>query len=191
MRLIFLCLALTSLACKGPIVKPSKLMLETEVIPTSAPADKALLFIHRPRVQQGYGLYFGVWMDRQLIADLGNGHTTYLEVAPGTHTIVGRSAEVKTIVEADLAAGQIYDLYTKAAGVWIASFRLHPMNADSEERENIPAWMEEHRIVTLVPRDDPRYVKEQEKTQPKIDVILEEAAEGDHKIFELKPSDSR
>jgi hypothetical protein len=191
MRALAFTLLLALGACKGPITDPGHLMLEASGYPAAAPADKALVFVHRPRAYQGHPLYLGVWLDRQVLADLGNGHSTYVELEPGQHTFVGRSAEVKTVIEAELAAGKTYDLVAHTAGAWIASFRLVPIDGAEESREDIPAWLEEHLIVTLVPRDDPELVAYSAELLPKIDTILSEAAAGSLPVFTLRADQHR
>ena len=191
MRYLPISLLLFLGACKGPITAPGQLMVEVESYPAAASADKALVFIHRPRAYQGHPLYLGVWMDREPVADLGNGHTTYLELDPGRHTFVGRSVEVKTVIHAEVQAGQTYDLWADTAGAWIASFRLLPVDPEDVTGEELEAWLGEHKIVRLEPRDPAEMAAFKEEYLEKIDVILQEAAAGDLQTYEMGPQGNR
>lgn len=178
-------------SCTAPQQDPGDFMMLAESCPTEAPADQALVFIHRPREMQGHGLYYTIWLNNELIADIGNGQTAYVLLEPGEYRFVGRSTEVKNVVHAELLAGEIYDLVTDTAGFWVASFRLKPMGKDDELREELPTWKEEHFVVTMLEPPSEELLEYIDDTRPKVAVILEEAGQGELETFELGPDDHR
>lgn len=191
MRAVLASLILLLAACKGPVTEPGDYMMEIQTCPTVAAADKALVFVHRPRAYQGHPLYLGVWLNKELLATLGNGHTTFVELDPGAHTFIGRSVEVKTVIHANLEAGKIYDLRSNAAGAWIASFRLKPIDGDDETWEDLPVWTEEHRFVALDPAQEADRQAHNLELAEMMDTILSEAAAGDLETYTLQASHHR
>jgi hypothetical protein len=129
--------AVTS-GCSSPVSKPSRFMtLSKASAPSSPPAGKSLVVIHRPKARQGYPLYTGIWDSKKMIADLGNGHSVAYVCNPGKHHFINRSVEVTGVIEADLAPDKAYDLWVRTAGAFIASFKIEPLKPSSKDYKKI------------------------------------------------------
>ena len=137
--------------CAGPITRPSPIMQKSVAALEAPPAGKSLVVIHRPRAQQGYGLYTGVWDSTNFLADLGNGHSFAYACEPGKHYFINRSVERVGVIEAELLPEKTYDLRVDTAGTFIASFQLEPIKRGDKSRDKIARWSKENLWVTRGP----------------------------------------
>jgi hypothetical protein len=172
----------------------SKFMQRVDSVPTSPAPGTALVFIHRPRAYGGHGLQANVWDGRSFIADIGAGHTAYYECAPGRHRFICRSVEKVSVVEADLAAGQVYDLKVSMAfSWWIQSFEIEPIGKDDKRRAEIAPWMKKHRLHKLNPGSTDSHRAYETKWASEIDTILQNFCEGKdkHRLQHLAADEHR
>jgi hypothetical protein len=181
--------ALLASGCSGPLAKPSPLMQKTQTPVAAPPAGKSLVLIHRPRQQQGYGLYTGVWDGTNLLADLGNGHSVAYVCEPGTHYFINRSVERVGVVEAQLLPNQVYGLWINIAGAWIASFQIEPIKRGGKIWNKAQKWEKDAFWVVRAPKAD-----EHEKLRKsEIELILSDFVSGEKKdrLRHLGPEDHR
>jgi hypothetical protein len=152
-------------------------MQESTLADQAPPPGKSLVCIHRPRARQGYGLYTGVWDSKNLIADLGNGHSVAYVCDPGKHYFINRSVELVAVVEAELLRDNTYDLWLDTAGAWIASFKLKPVTRGSKDRSHAAIWAKENHWVTR----GPSAAGHEHARAQEIELILHDFIEGEKK----------
>ena len=117
-------------------------------IPTSPPAGKALICIHRPKGSVGRQFYAPVWVDTRLIAALGNGQSVACICEPGKHDFLCLSAEITSCVQAELLANQTYDLWIdRYLGWWQNDFKIKPLHQDGKTRQLVAEWSKENHWV--------------------------------------------
>jgi len=110
-------------------VDTSHLMRDASA-PTNAPPGKAMVCFHFPVIQLGGGnAYAGIWDGQPFIGDVGPGQSMAYTCSPGKHFFIGRSAELASVIEADLEAGKIYDVEARFGGAFALSFQLEPVKA--------------------------------------------------------------
>lgn len=126
-----------------------------------------------------------------MIADLGNGQSVAYVCDPGKHTIIGRSVEIKTVVEAEFAPDQTYDFTTEGGGFWIASFGLVPITTENQDlRAEVPMWLESHLLVEREQTSEA--LREYERDyKDALDVIMDEADTGVLKKITFGPDNRR
>ena len=201
--------------CTSPLSPPSRLCLRA-IPPTVPPPGMALIQIHRPRAQQGYKLYTGVYDSTNMVADLGNGHSVAYVCDPGTHYLINRSVERVGVVEARVLADKTYHLRVGTAGAFIASFQLEPIKKTDSIAKKIPAWTKDHIWVTRAlaaarPEGSAEFtptgldrnrgialpwvakIKQEESVRAELELILRDFVNGPKKdrLRHLDPDDSR
>jgi hypothetical protein len=117
--------------------KTSKYMTVSSNIPTSPPAGKALVCIHRPSAVGGNSLYyFGIWVDGKFIADIGNANSVAYVCEPGKHYFLSLFPGEASCIEAQLLPDKTYDLL--AERIWTR--RLQPLHQNDKTRRQVAKW---------------------------------------------------
>jgi len=174
----------------APISKTSKFMTVALSAPTSPPAGKALVCIHRPKAFSGHPLYTKIWDGTKFIADLGNGHSVAYVCDPGEHYFMNTSAQAEGCVEAQLLPDKTYDLWADTLDwTFIVSFKIKPLHQDDKTRQQVAEWTKQNRWVEAA---SPTTVFMQ-ATQDDIQKLLEEFTSGKRldKLQHLAPDDHR
>jgi hypothetical protein len=176
----------------APINKTSKFMTVAMGAPTSPPAGKALVCIHRPKAFWGNKLYTKIWDGTNFIADLGNGHSVASVCEPGKHYFMNTSAQAEGCVETDLLPDKTYDLWTDTVtATFIVSFKLKPLHQDDQARQQVAEWTKKNRWVE--PGSRASGFGQNEKEQNQIRQLIEDFTSGKRhdKLQHLAADDHR
>jgi hypothetical protein len=166
--------------------KTSKYMTVSSNIPTSPPAGKALVCIHRPSAVGGNSLYyFGIWVDGKFIADIGNANSVAYVCEPGKHYFLSLFPGEASCIEAQLLPDKTYDLL--AERIWTR--RLQPLHQNDKTRRQVAKWSQKNRWIEPAATAAAYEQEKKEMAQQ----FLEEFISGKRhdKLQHLAPDDHR
>lgn len=151
---------------------------------------KARVCIHCPKSSIYVKLPTSVWDGTNFIAELGNGHSVAYVCGPGEHYFINLSVEITGCVEADLQAGQTYDLWVDTyRGMFVSSKKIKPVHQDEKGRQLVAKWT--HRDSWIDPASTPA-ATEPNKQQTLQQLIQEFTSGSRHdKLQHLAADDHR
>jgi len=157
---------------------------------TAPPEGKVLVNVHRP---SGYGGgYTMAVFDGEKMIGNSFGKTRFQYVCdPGVHHLLSWSGHV-TVIEADLAAGGVYDLVVDVApGAWSAAISLTPITKDHERRPKLEEWERTERLMVFVPDEKSR--RFEADNRERVQEILRDFVGGEKsdRLGHLEPDDKR
>jgi len=126
-------------AYRAKVQEPSPLVQPVSSVPDRAPAGQALVFFHRVFQFKGQESPVTVWDGPVFLGELESGHGCFRVCKPGQHYFVSRSQGRVGVVEAELAAGRVYDFMFDLKTGWdTVDSVISPVTQDDERRSDIP-----------------------------------------------------
>lgn len=162
--------------------KVSKYSQLAGVPPSAPPKGKTLVFFHRPAEALTHLYFTAVWDDEHWIADLGYIQSVAYVCDPGRHVFSSRGPSRVSVVEADLLADQVYD-------IWISEWKIRPITVGSEQRALVSDWM--NRAVWI--SRGPMAGEYEQRAVEEVGRVIHDFTVGDKKgrLLHLNPEDHR
>jgi hypothetical protein len=154
------------------------------------PPGKARVCIHCPTTSVYMKLPTEVWDGTNFVVELGNGHSLAYDCAPGEHYFINLSVEITGCVEANLQAGQTYDLWVDTyRGMFVASKKIKPVHQDKKGQRLVAKWTRKDSWIDPTPLAAPADPGKLEKLQQ----LIQEFSSGSRreKLQHLAPEDHR
>lgn len=172
--------------------KTSDKMTELTQPVAGPPAGQVLVGIHLPRFHSGSKWsYVFLWDGETFVGEINSGHSAYYVCKPGRHTFVGLHSTAASVIEANLSANRIYDLFVdRQVKGWTEHMVLTPIRRGDEEREEIAEWLEELTPMVVNRAATAEYEKEHraEVAQAIADFTT---GEKKHRLLKMTPDDHR
>ena len=157
---------------------------------TAAPEGMALVNFHRPS-NYGGSLDYEVFDRTRLIGNTSGTTLFQYSCEPGEHVFIG-VADRASAIQADLAAGGVYDVVVNIAPGWMqANITLEAIGAGHPKRSEVSAWEQREQLMLFVDDEDAR--SRSERRRAWAEKTLADFLGGSHheRLQRLSATDSR